>query len=111
MRRLPDSYSRKSSARGAGSLCCHDVRTLYRNHCYTRPIVWALHRYIGALPLALGVRSTNLYEDRSIALYDEDVDTDTDPSLHMSPSETKAQVWGSYIVCFESPNMSRKTET
>lgn len=100
MRRLPDSCSRKPSARGAGSLCCHDVRILYWNHCYanTRPIVWVLHRYIGALPLALGVRSTNVYEDRSIALYDEDVDTDTDPSSHMSLRETKAQVWGSYIV-------------
>ena len=53
-------------------------------------------RYVGALPLALGVRSTNVYEDRSIALY-EQRDDDEEPSALRS-GLSKTQVWGEYMV-------------
>ena len=62
-------------------------------------------RYVGALPIALGVRSTNVYEDRSIALYDEEIDEDEpEPSVFIRPGMTKAKVWGEYTVGFDQPS-------
>ena len=56
----------------------------------------ARYRYVGALPLALGVRSTNVYEDRSIALY-ELQDNEEEPSALRS-GLSKTQEWGEYMV-------------
>ena len=57
------------------------------------------YRYIGALPLALGVRSTNVYEDRSIALFEEEISDDSEFDMHVLPGSTKAEAWGKYMVC------------
>lgn len=59
-------------------------------------------RYVGALPLALGVRSTNVYEDRSIAVYedrdDDDDDDDDEAVIRLHREESEVKVWGEYMV-------------
>lgn len=63
-------------------------------HC-----ILLFERYVGALPLALGVRSTNVYEDRSIALYDEEIDDEEpEPSVFIRQGMPKGKVWGEYTV-------------
>jgi len=60
-------------------------------------VLYVVMMYVGALPLALGVRSTNVYEDRSIALYDDELDEDEpESSVFIRPGMTKAKIWGEY---------------
>ena len=68
---------------------------------------------MGALPLALGCRSTNVYEDRSIALYDEDVDRDgeePESSVFVRPGVTRVRIWGEYTVCLSLSSWDRESE-
>ncbi|TDL24427.1 TrkH-domain-containing protein [Rickenella mellea] len=61
-------------------------------------VLYVVMMYVGALPIALGVRSTNVYEDRSIALFEQEVDvSDEEPTIQIGHGLTKTQVWGEYM--------------
>lgn len=46
-------------------------------------------RYVSVYPIALSVRSSNVYEERSLG-----IEEDTDSSIEREPS---TKVWGSYL--------------
>ncbi|EST09385.1 Cation transporter [Kalmanozyma brasiliensis GHG001] len=55
--------------------------------------LYVIMMYLSAFPLALSVRSTNVYEEKSLGVY---VDEPADPGT--APSESKdAKVWGSFL--------------
>lgn len=73
------------------------------------PLTFYYGRYVGALPIALGVRSTNVYEDRSIALYEQELN-DNESEEGEGPEKLsamffrpgsgvpRAKIWGEYTV-------------
>lgn len=68
------------------------------------PAVQALYcimMYLAAFPIAMSVRSTNVYEERSLGVFDDDSDDDSDPGDVPAPwsrREASGQRWGSYLV-------------
>ena len=98
MRRLPNCCVRKFGAVRADAVYCHDVRERLPSP-YKRMLIHNRYRYVGALPLALGVRSTNVYEDRSIAIYEDKLDDDDeDAVIRLHRGTSKVKVWGEYMV-------------
>lgn len=47
------------------------------------------NRYVSVYPIALSVRSSNVYEERSLGLDEEGVEEDNE--------EPKTKLWGSYL--------------
>ena len=96
MWRVPDRCTRYTGACSASSIRRYDVSGSFK---HTGILGLLLDRYVGALPVALGVRSTNVYEDRSIALFEEEIDDDEpEPTVFYRPGMTRAKVWGEYTV-------------
>ena len=67
-----------------------------------------IHRYIAPYPIAMTVRSTNVYEDRAIGVFDSDSDSSDDESLSKKekefeeqdrrvPKHQRQRVWGKYL--------------
>ncbi|PWY99988.1 hypothetical protein BCV70DRAFT_103626 [Testicularia cyperi] len=54
--------------------------------------LYVVMMYLSAFPLALSVRSTNVYEEKSLGVY---VDEPTEPGA--LPQETNAKVWGNFL--------------
>ena len=66
------------------------------------------HRYIAPYPIAMTVRSTNVYEDRAIGVFhsnDEDSDDETlskkekefEERAREVPKHQRQRVWGKYL--------------
>ena len=60
------------------------------------------YRYIGALPLALGVRSTNVYEEKSLGIFEEEEDEDEamediEDDAAYPKSDGRVAIWGRYL--------------
>ena len=53
-----------------------------------------MYRYVSVYPIALAVRSTNVYEERSLGVLEDDMDSlDEEPDAN----GPRARVWGSYL--------------
>ena len=66
------------------------------------------HRYIAPYPIAMTVRSTNVYEDRAIGVFESDSDNSDDENLSKKekefeenarrvPKYQRQRVWGKYL--------------
>ncbi|KAI0642944.1 TrkH-domain-containing protein [Trametes meyenii] len=56
--------------------------------------------YIAIYPIAMSVRSTNVYEARSLGIYESDDDEDeiNDDAHWDRPSESRVEIWGRYLI-------------
>ena len=80
---------------------------MYVPHCTLREVAQhGIHRYIAPYPIAMTVRSTNVYEDRAIGVFDSDSDSSDDESLKEKefeeqvrrvPKHQRQRVWGKYL--------------
>jgi hypothetical protein len=66
------------------------------------------HRYIAPYPIAMAVRSTNVYEDKAIGVFESDDEDSDDESLSKKekefeetvrkvPKHQRQRVWGKYL--------------
>ncbi|KAF4590366.1 low affinity potassium transporter [Pleurotus pulmonarius] len=55
-------------------------------------VLYVVMMYISVYPIALSIRSTNVYEEQSLGIYAEIHDED-----RFVPSGSRARVWGNYI--------------
>ncbi|KAI0365314.1 TrkH-domain-containing protein [Pilatotrama ljubarskyi] len=56
--------------------------------------------YIAIYPIAMSVRATNVYEEKSLGIYESDADEDEiDDDAHWNrPSESRVAIWGRYLM-------------
>lgn len=55
-----------------------------------------LHRYVAVYPVALSVRSTNVYEEQSLGIFEtepKDAEEEIQPELRAS----RGKLWGRYL--------------
>ncbi|KAE8259324.1 hypothetical protein A4X13_0g1092 [Tilletia indica] len=55
-------------------------------------VLYVTMMYVSAYPIALSVRSTNVYEERSLGIYEQQPDDDDE-----MPRERNARVWGRFL--------------
>ena len=82
---------------------------MYVPRCGLREVAQrGIHRYIAPYPIAMTVRSTNVYEDRAIGVFNSDSDSSDDESLSKKekefeeqarrvPKHQRQRVWGKYL--------------
>ncbi|KIL68748.1 hypothetical protein M378DRAFT_70617 [Amanita muscaria Koide BX008] len=56
-------------------------------------VLYVITMYISVYPIALSVRSTNVYEERSLGVFDDDNETEGE----FDPSGSRIAVWGKYL--------------
>ncbi|PWN49886.1 hypothetical protein IE53DRAFT_122868 [Violaceomyces palustris] len=56
-------------------------------------MLYVIMMYLSAFPLALSVRSTNVYEERSLGIYEPSVEDD-EANI---PNQNNAKVWGNFL--------------
>ncbi|KDQ20082.1 hypothetical protein BOTBODRAFT_125633 [Botryobasidium botryosum FD-172 SS1] len=56
-------------------------------------VLYVIMMYVSVYPIALAVRSTNVYEERSLGLYHEDEDEDEPSDI----TGSRVKVWGNYL--------------
>ncbi|KAI0671153.1 TrkH-domain-containing protein [Trametes maxima] len=56
--------------------------------------------YIAIYPIAMSVRATNVYEAKSLGIYEtDDIEDEINDDAHWdSPSESRVQIWGRYLM-------------
>ncbi|PVF97493.1 TrkH-domain-containing protein [Serendipita vermifera] len=63
-------------------------------------VLFLIMMYIAPYPIAMAVRSTNVYEDRSLGVYEEEEDSDEEEEMEEAYARDKRSrpvVWGSYL--------------
>ncbi|KAI0767347.1 TrkH-domain-containing protein [Fomes fomentarius] len=62
-------------------------------------VLFVVMMYISIYPIAMSVRSTNVYEERSLGVYDEGEEYDpiNDDAHWNRPSESRVAIWGKYL--------------
>lgn len=83
--------------------------SMYVPRCRLREVAQCgTHRYIAPYPIAMTVRSTNVYEDKAIGVFASDSDSSDDESLlkkekefeeqaRRVPKHQRQRVWGKYL--------------
>ncbi|KAH9950694.1 TrkH-domain-containing protein [Amylocystis lapponica] len=62
-------------------------------------VLYVIMMYIAIYPIALGVRSTNVYEEDSVGIYDFGAEIDMDVDfLKAASDESRVQIWGKYLL-------------
>jgi Trk-type K+ transport system membrane component len=62
--------------------------------------------YVSVYPIAMSVRSTNVYEEKSLGIFADEVENDSDDSSLLSQErrfdhregESRSKVWGEYLL-------------
>ncbi|KAI0794323.1 TrkH-domain-containing protein [Fomes fomentarius] len=62
-------------------------------------VLFVIMMYIAIYPIAMSVRSTNVYEEHSLGVYDQEDEYDPiDNDAHWNrPSESRVAIWGKYL--------------
>ncbi|PVF97492.1 TrkH-domain-containing protein [Serendipita vermifera] len=60
-------------------------------------VLYLIMMYIAPYPIALAVRSTNVYEDRSLGIYEQEEDPGDKEQEYVRDKRSKPVVWGSYL--------------
>ncbi|KAI9442969.1 TrkH-domain-containing protein [Lactarius indigo] len=61
-------------------------------------VVYFVMMYVSAYPIAMSVRSTNVYEERSLGIFEDDEDdTDIENEEDYPVTDSRVAVWGRYL--------------
>lgn len=61
-------------------------------------VLYALMMYVSVYPIAMSVRSTNVYEERSLGLFEEEDDSDDgEDAYQKDAAESKVAGWTRYL--------------
>ncbi|PCH38348.1 TrkH-domain-containing protein [Wolfiporia cocos MD-104 SS10] len=55
--------------------------------------LYVIMMYVGAYPIAMSIRSTNVYEEKSLGIYNDEDNFDDDPD----PEKSRIAVWSEYL--------------
>ncbi|PIL35135.1 transporter [Ganoderma sinense ZZ0214-1] len=64
-------------------------------------VLFVIMMYIGIYPIAMSVRATNVYEEKSLGVYEETSEDDdelNDDARWNSSSESRVAIWGRYLM-------------
>ncbi|KAL6301984.1 cation transport protein-domain-containing protein [Sparassis latifolia] len=61
-------------------------------------VLYVIMMYIAIYPIAMSVRSTNVYEENSLGIYEEDDDESDYEALLTSTAESRVSIWGKYLL-------------
>ncbi|KAG8932609.1 low affinity potassium transporter [Tulasnella sp. 418] len=60
-------------------------------------VLYVVMMYVAVYPVALSVRSTNVYEEKSLGIF-EDSPLEDDMPAELAESSSRAKIWGQYLV-------------
>ncbi|OBZ71203.1 Low-affinity potassium transport protein [Grifola frondosa] len=62
-------------------------------------VLYVIMMYIAIYPIAMSVRATNVYEEKSLGVYEEKDNDDLEDESHWnSTNESRVAIWGKYLV-------------
>ncbi|EKM49791.1 uncharacterized protein PHACADRAFT_214314 [Phanerochaete carnosa HHB-10118-sp] len=61
-------------------------------------VLYVIMMYIAIYPIAMSVRSTNVYEENSLGIYPDDDDDDKFNEKTLKVKEKRVQIWGRHLV-------------
>ncbi|TBU40177.1 cation transport protein-domain-containing protein [Dichomitus squalens] len=66
-------------------------------------VLYVLMMYVSVYPVAMSVRSTNVYEEKSLGIFNDD---DDDSEAGFNPTGNRATVWGRYLAMHARKQLS-----
>ncbi|KAJ7099551.1 cation transport protein-domain-containing protein [Mycena belliarum] len=60
-------------------------------------VLYLIMMYISVYPIAMSVRSTNVYEEQSLGVFNEETDPDDDEDNFQPTGESRVTVWSRYL--------------
>ncbi|KIM26890.1 hypothetical protein M408DRAFT_330271 [Serendipita vermifera MAFF 305830] len=69
-------------------------------------VLYVIMMYVSVYPIAMSVRSTNVYEEKSLGIFSEEQDNDSEDSSLLSQEhrfgrregESRTKIWGEYLI-------------
>ncbi|KAF8511515.1 cation transport protein-domain-containing protein [Gautieria morchelliformis] len=60
-------------------------------------VLYVVMMYVSVYPIAMSVRSTNVYEERSLGVYEDDLDEEPEDHVSGHGGHGRARIWGKYL--------------